>query len=170
LAGTQVYFHSVPGPILFAGANQINAIVPFEITGQTVNVMVQVNEVASNTASLPQPAADPQVFQSLDPTLPGFSFAIAVNQDGTLNSQQNPANPGTIETLLTLTPTDGERAPSYLIPVLPVGVETCQGYFEGTPSAPWMPCQVFYAGSMPRSISGPHGPRSKALDSRTTPA
>jgi uncharacterized protein (TIGR03437 family) len=161
LAGTQIYFNSIPGPVLYAGANQINAIAPFEITGQTVNVTVQANGVASNTPILPEPAADPQVFQVLDPKSPNYGWAIAVNQDGTLNSQQNPATPGSIETvflngagLLTPAPSDGERAPAYLNAVLPVSVQLGVGYFAGTPFGTWLPCQVLYAGSEPDEVAG----------------
>jgi uncharacterized protein (TIGR03437 family) len=39
LAGVQVLFDDTPAPMLYAGANQINAIVPFEVGGKTSTSM-----------------------------------------------------------------------------------------------------------------------------------
>ena len=114
LAGTEVYFNGVRAPILYAAAGQLNVVAPFEVAAGNVNVMVLVNGADSNTANLPQTAADPGVFRFLDPASLSYGFAIAVNQDGALNSRQNPAKPGSVVTVFlngagSLTPSPVRR-------------------------------------------------------------
>jgi uncharacterized protein (TIGR03437 family) len=156
LAGTEVYFNGVRAPILYAASGQLNIVAPFELSADTVNVTVKINGVSSNTANLPQTPADPRIFQVLDPTSLNYGFAIAVNQDGALNSQQNPAQRGSVVTvflngagLLTPAPADGARAPADLKTVLPVSVQVSDGLLGG-----WASCEVLYAGSMPEEVAG----------------
>ncbi len=99
LGGVQVLFEGFAAPLLFAGPNQIRAIVPFETYPdpdergaiQVLNPSVAVEPLAATVAS-----QAPSIF-----TLTGASEgqALVINQDGTLNSPQNPAPPGSIATL-----------------------------------------------------------------------
>jgi hypothetical protein len=80
--GAQVFIDDVPTQILYSGDEQINTIVPFEIGGRKT-VRVRVNNGPEFVAGvLP---AIPQIF-------------VAVNQDGTVNSAENPARVGSIMT------------------------------------------------------------------------
>ncbi len=83
LAGTQVLFDGVPAPLLYVSARQINAIVPYEIAGQTLtNVVVSVQGNNSSGFSVPVKDASPGIFTTI------------YNQDGSVNSATNPANRG----------------------------------------------------------------------------
>jgi uncharacterized protein (TIGR03437 family) len=87
LVGISVAINGGNIPILYVSANQINAIVPMELaTSATATVHVTDGKVAS----LDYPI-------SIVPSSPG-AFAQVLNQDGTINSQSNPAHGGSIVT------------------------------------------------------------------------
>ena len=96
LAGTTVYFNNAAAPILYTSSNQINVVVPFGVTGQTAQVVV--NYLGQNSA--PQTvnlvAAAPALF-TLNAT--GSGQAAALNNDGSINGPSNPAKAGTYITL-----------------------------------------------------------------------
>ena len=56
LAGTQVLFDGVASPMVFAGDSQVNAIVPFGVSGDTTQVQVQYQGLASATFPMPRRA------------------------------------------------------------------------------------------------------------------
>jgi uncharacterized protein (TIGR03437 family) len=90
-AATQVLFGNVPAPILYAGANQINAVVPFELTpGQNVNVTITNNGSSSPPVAIPVTQAVPGIF------LIGATQAAVLNQDLSINGPSNPAAPGSV--------------------------------------------------------------------------
>jgi uncharacterized protein (TIGR03437 family) len=92
LGGTQVLFGSVAAPILYASASQINAIVPYEISGQSqLTMQVLYQGVVSAGTTLQVVPAAPGVF-TLNVT--GSGEAIAINSDGSLNGTTNPAHAG----------------------------------------------------------------------------
>ena len=97
LAGTSVTFDGVPAPLLYVSANQINAIVPFEVAGKSgTQIVVTVNGAVSVALQQPVVAAAAGVF-TVDMT--GAGQAVVLNQDGTLNSSTNPAARGSVLTL-----------------------------------------------------------------------
>jgi uncharacterized protein (TIGR03437 family) len=98
LAGTQVSFGGYAAPILYASATQINAVVPWEVAGQSQATM-QVQYAGAGSASLRVPVANaaPGVF-TFDST--GAGPAVAANQqDGTYNGPASPAAPGSYVTI-----------------------------------------------------------------------
>jgi uncharacterized protein (TIGR03437 family) len=124
LAGVQVLFNGIAAPLLYAGQGQINALVPYGIAG-SADVTVQVTTGGGNSSTVdlyPRPA-QPEVFNI-------GRAALALNQDGSVNSQQNPAAPGSVVTvfasgagLLTYRPPDGTIASGAVAsPILPVAV------------------------------------------------
>jgi len=93
LGGVQVQFDGVAAPLLYVGPNQINAIVPSGIAGQsstTVNISTPTGQITGIVLSVA--ASIPEVFAYPGPG----NAAYALNQDGTLNSITNPAAPGSI--------------------------------------------------------------------------
>jgi uncharacterized protein (TIGR03437 family) len=93
LGGVQVQFDGVAAPLLYAGLNQINAIVPSGVAAQsstTVNIATPAGTITgivlSVTPSIPEVFAYP----------PPGNAAYALNQDTTLNSATNPAAQGSI--------------------------------------------------------------------------
>lgn len=163
LAGTQVTFDGVAAPVFYVGASQINAVTPRQLQGQTITqVCVVVNGVNTNCIFVPVQPAAPAIFLSATALRTGGSQAAALNQDGTINSQSNPAPAGSIVSIfatavgsMTPAPPDGgvigSPLPSqdlqvYLWELL--GVE----YFTNLPV--WGGVAVLYAGPAPNEIEG----------------
>jgi uncharacterized protein (TIGR03437 family) len=90
LAGTSVTLGGRPTPLLYVSPTQINAQVPYEVTPGTVPVVVRTGglETASVNATI-SPAA-PGIFMF------GENRAVVQNQDGSLNTSENPAHAGSI--------------------------------------------------------------------------
>jgi uncharacterized protein (TIGR03437 family) len=92
LAGVSVTFDGTPAPLLWAGPNQLNAIVPFGLAGKTSTQLVAGYQgAASRGTTLAVAAAAPGVF-----AYPESTQAAAYNQDGTLNGPSNPAARGSV--------------------------------------------------------------------------
>ena len=162
LGGVQVLFDGVAAPLPYAGPTQINAIVPLEASsGATVQVQIVTPNGTIAGPSLRVSPSQPQVFGV--PILGGdYKAAAALNQDGTLNSQQNPAASGSVVTVWatgaglfapgsfmdgTILNAGGPNVPPYgynLVNIpLPVSV------LAGNDSV-----QVLYAGAAPDAVQG----------------
>lgn len=146
----------MPAPMLYAGANQINAIVPFEIGGKTATSMHVVSALNSSpSVDLKVVSSNPEIF-TIAPTPPfpemaQKAFAAALNTDGTLNSSSNPAKRGSVVALFatgaglfTQELPDGAIVhPPLSKPILPVSV-----LLDGQPA------EVLYAGAAPDLVAG----------------
>lgn len=102
LGGVQVLFGGVPAPLLSAAPNQIRAIVPFE-TGPS-----SVSESGTTTIQILGGPATVQPFTASTAALAPAIFtvdggpagqALMIDEDGTLNSEKNPARQGSIVTI-----------------------------------------------------------------------
>jgi uncharacterized protein (TIGR03437 family) len=97
LAGTTVLFGAVPAPILYTSDGQINAVVPYEMAGQT-QAVIQVqyqSGTASQTVQIASAAPG-----SYTANASGSGQAAAVNfPDGTLNGSAHPAPKGSYVTI-----------------------------------------------------------------------
>lgn len=113
VSGTQVTFDGVAAPLLYVSPSQINAVVPFTVKPTTrvcVSVFFGTNECADvKTAELA-----PAVFVIPPASETATPFAAAINQNGSINSEQNPAPRGSVVALfatglgpLSTTPADG---------------------------------------------------------------
>ena len=125
LGGVQVFFNQKPAPLFYAQAQQINAQVPYEMAGlgtAQLQVVYQGVTLASQAVTLTD--ANPALF-----TLNyGTGNAVAVNQDGTINSDAHPAPRGSVVVLYATG--EGQTSPAgvtgmgaqvpYPQPVLPV--------------------------------------------------
>ena len=81
--GVSVTWNGIPAPLYFVSADQLNVQVPYELEGVSeVSLVVTVNGQSSDTVVLP-----------VVPTRPGLLPHIW-NEDGTVNSPDNPAAPG----------------------------------------------------------------------------
>jgi uncharacterized protein (TIGR03437 family) len=148
IEATQLFFGGVSSPLLFASSSQINAVVPFGVTGPTtpVEILYQGQPTASSTVAV-QPAS-PAVF-SFDRS--GGGQGAILNQDGSPNSQTNPAARGSVVAIYgtgagvtTPSSTDGLlTSKPYPTPMLPVTVS-----IDGKPA------QVIYAGAAPGLVAG----------------
>jgi uncharacterized protein (TIGR03437 family) len=145
---TKILIGGKASPILFASSSQINVVVPFGVSGTTAQLQVVYlgQPTASTTVEL-QPAS-PAVF-SLDGS--GGGQGAILNQDGSVNSQTNPASRGSVVALFatgagltTPASVDGLLAAApYPAPALPVSVA-----IDGQPA------QVIYAGAAPGLVAG----------------
>ena len=89
---TIVLVNGVPAPLFFARQDQINAQAPFEIAGaSTAEIVVGYRLVRGPPSTAPVAATNPAMF-----TFPDGTSAIALNQDGTLNSAADPAPRGSV--------------------------------------------------------------------------
>jgi uncharacterized protein (TIGR03437 family) len=149
LAGTQVLFDGIAGPMIYSSDSQVNAIVPFGVTGATTQLQVRYQNQPSETVPVALLEAAPGVFSAGGS---GYGQALLQNQDGSFNSPENAAVPGSVVTFwLTgagqLSPAglDGAVAvgPDFPVPLLPVLV------MVGSQKA-----EVLYAGSAPGMVHG----------------
>ena len=159
LGGVQVLFDNVAAPLLYVGPSQINAIVPSSVFGQdTVSLQVITPTGTLTGPTLSVVPSEPEVFQS-GPQGPPAGAAVALNQDGILNSADNPAASGSVVTVwatgagLEAGSLGGDgiiTGASLTTPQLPVSVLNAS-YVDviGLDSL-----EVLYAGSAPGMVAG----------------
>jgi uncharacterized protein (TIGR03437 family) len=147
--GIEVLFDGRAAPVLYTSPSQVNAIVPFEVSGQTMTTIQVINQGIESAAwGVPVTASAPGIFTR---NQSGQGPAAVLNQDSTVNSPTNPALGGTA---IQIFATGGGQTsppsatgtitqpPSPML-ALPVAV------FIGGLQA-----QVIYAGAAPQEVSG----------------
>jgi len=145
LNGIQVTFGGTPAPLLYASSGQINAVVPFEVAGQTSVQMA----ISGFSTTLPVVAANPSIFSA---NASGTGQGAILNADLSKNSASNPAARGSQVVLFAtgtgvLKPTedDGVLAPSANPPLLSQPVTVTIGGQSAT---------VLYQGAAPGLVAG----------------
>jgi len=94
LGGTQALVNGQPVPILFSSYWQVNLVLPYSLPVGTIpTVQVVSGETASNTL------ADADVQPAAISLFQVNGTAVALNQDGTVNSPLNPAKAGSTVSL-----------------------------------------------------------------------
>ena len=89
LGGVQVAINGTPAPLLYVSATQINAVAPLVLTaGSAAELQIAQNGTPWPAFRVMVDIAAPQVFQNSN------GSAVAINQNGTLNSKTNPAPVG----------------------------------------------------------------------------
>jgi len=149
LAQTRVMFDGVAAPLLYVLNDQVSAIVPYAVGGQTeTQVVVEHNGVPSGTLTIPVVDSAPGLFTA---TASGKGQAAALNEDLSKNSASDPAAQGSIVVLYGTgagqtdpAGVDGALAGKVLQkPVLPVSA-TIDG----------KAARVLYAGAAGGSVAG----------------
>ena len=93
VADVQVTFDGTPAPILWAQDGQVNVVAPWSLnTTRNTQVCVTYRDVAHKCVSWPTAGWTPGVFMNYGTN----SFAVALNQDGSVNSAANPAALGSL--------------------------------------------------------------------------
>jgi uncharacterized protein (TIGR03437 family) len=143
-----VFFNGSTAPILYAGSNQVNAIVPFGLdVTQPVAMQLMVANQQLGAAQLATAAATPAVFALSGQ---GVGPGAILNQDYSLNSATNPAPRGSVIMLygtgfglVNGAVTDG-------------AIENTATSFAQTVTATisGVPAVVQYAGSAPGLVAG----------------
>jgi len=141
LAGTQVMFAGIPAPLIYAWKNQVGVVAPYNLTGgQPVSLKVTTQSRQTNTVRLTAVAAAPAIF-TLDGS--GIGPAAISNQDGSLNSANNPAPRGSIVSLFAT----GQGAITSNAPDGTVATVSAQPRLPVTATVGGLAAQVLYAGS-----------------------
>jgi len=161
LAGTHVTVDGKPAPIIYAQSRQINFVMPW--SSRTDGVAVPICVSASGQMSClgtATTAAVPAFFQA-------SSAIAAINQDGSVNSQQHPTQPGSYVSLyltgagaLSVPVKDGDNA-GLPLNSLVAGVSAAvhayppgQLCFPGAGCPPGLKAEVLFAGAVPTLIYG----------------
>ena len=157
LGNTQVLFDGIPAPLLYAQSRHINAVAPWELKGRkTTEACVVYAGVKTNCITLPVAEISPGLFRI------GEGGVVALNEDSTVNSPQNPAKKGSIMTVFltgsgpSIPPQeDGEVTQSVLPSALTVKVSSIQ--FFGSAIAVYSvetPAEVLLHSPAPGLVSG----------------
>jgi uncharacterized protein (TIGR03437 family) len=153
LAGVTVTIGNVKAPLIFVGPTQINAIVPYEVFGQTTaNVVVSLNGAMSTGTLVQVVPTSPSIF-TLEQN--GSGQGAILNQNNSVNSVFNPAAKGSIIQMFgtgegQLVPRVQTGCVSGLALPLPTPVATpVTVTIGGQPATP-----VTYAGEAPTLVCG----------------
>ena len=107
LSETQVLFDSQPAPLIYVQQSQIKVQVPYEVAGLlSTHLQVFHSGQVMVDLSLPVTAAAPGIFTISGGTGPAQVF----QQDGSLNSPTNPADPDSVITIFVTG--DGQTNPA----------------------------------------------------------
>ncbi|HYL73422.1 MAG TPA: hypothetical protein VEU96_04420 [Bryobacteraceae bacterium] len=149
LEDTLVTFDGIPAPLIYTSSAEVGAVAPFGIAGPATEVVVTYRGQSSPAYRMPVAPAAPALF-SQDGT--GGGQGAILNEDGTENSFEHTAAPGSVVTLYgtglgQTTPAgeDGKVAGALPLPtpVLPVTV-----LIDGQLA------EVIYAGAAPGMLQG----------------
>jgi uncharacterized protein (TIGR03437 family) len=126
LGGVSVFFNGIAAPVLYASATQVTALVPYAISGQSVQVTGSYQNGVTFSLSAPLAVAAPAMFTADNS---GTGQAVATNQDGSSNTTTNPAAAGGLITLYVTgegatlpAGIDGKPVSVTTVPALPVSV------------------------------------------------
>jgi uncharacterized protein (TIGR03437 family) len=151
LGGTQVSIGGAPAPLIYSSANQLNVLVPYEVSheaGGQVNLTITSAAGSSQTLPLTVVPAQPNIF-------------LILNSDGSVNSASHPAAVGSTVSILVsgagaLNPVlpDGTIAGSPgPTPALQVQADFTYSIFEGFGSSVGTDAVTpAYAGSIPGMV------------------
>jgi uncharacterized protein (TIGR03437 family) len=150
LGGTTVFFNDVPAPLLYTSANQVSAIVPYEVDGQTqTSIQVEYQGIRSAPLIVPVAPAAPGVF-TLD--LSGSGQGAIVNRDGTVNGPASPAARGDIVSIYGTG--EGKTVPPGADGIIVTAADLCYPAQTVTVSIAGQSAEVLYAGSAGDSVAG----------------
>jgi uncharacterized protein (TIGR03437 family) len=156
LAGVRILFNGVAAPLLYASDKQSSAVVPFEVSeNPTVKVEIEYQGLRSEPLVLPVLAARPGIF-TIDGS--GSGRGTILNEDGSLNSPENPAAKGSVIAIFITGAgmTDPMVADGVILgdvlpkPLLPVSILFDDPTEQGTIS----PAEVLSAGGVSQSVAG----------------
>jgi uncharacterized protein (TIGR03437 family) len=150
LGGTQVLFDGVAAPMIYTQAAQVSVVVPYGVAGQSsTQVQVTYQGQNSNVVSVPVATAVPGIF-TIEAS--GYGPGAIVNQDGTVNSANNPASAGSI--VFVYGTGEGQTSPPG-VDGMPDGSPTPTPIAQPvTATIGGVNAQVLYAGGVPGLVAG----------------
>ena len=153
LGGTQLIIGGVAAPIVYQSANQVNAIVPYEIvsdevaSGGVTTVQLIASGVSSPTWSVPLAPAAPAIFTTGST---GIGQGALLNQDSSVNSASNPAIAGTVVQIFATG--GGQTSPASITGGVANSAEN--SLLPVTVTIDGQNAVVTYQGSAPDEVSG----------------
>jgi uncharacterized protein (TIGR03437 family) len=140
--------------MLYTSASAVAVIVPYEVSGgTTTNVSLSFVNTFNNQAPAAVPiqlaASAPGVFTS---DASGSGVAVAINQDGTVNTAANPAARGSV--VLLYATGEGATAPSVADGAITTGRIVPGPILAVTLTIGGLPARVISAESAPGSVAG----------------
>ena len=149
---TRVLFDGVAAPVIYASANQTSVMVPYGVSGRTsTNVQVEYLGVQSAAINYQVTQTAPGIYSlNLSGTGPGATL----NQNGSVNSQVNPAAKGSVVTVYMTG--EGQTSPAGVNgAVTPLDGTGLKNPLQGvTATIGGVQAQVAYSGSAPGIVSG----------------
>jgi uncharacterized protein (TIGR03437 family) len=168
LANVRVFFDGKAAPLLLVTPGQINAVVPFEVSGKSATVVqVQNNDVWSNAVSVPVASASPAFFTL---TQNGKGQVAALNVDQQSVSVNGAANPVARGSIVTLYATGAGLGDAVNDDGLVTGNQLSHPRGAVRVSIGGVDAQVLYAGSAPGLVAGVLQVNVKAPDGAPTGA
>ena len=136
-------------PIIYSVSGQVTAIVPYEVAGEaTTQVQVRYNGITSNLAPLPVVSTAPALFSALSS---GKGQGAILNQDNSVNSDANPAAPGSVVVLFGTG--EGQTNPNGVDGRLNVSTLPAPNW-PVTATIGGVNATVLYAGAAPGLVAG----------------
>ncbi len=149
LSGTRVFFDGVPAPLLYAQWGQVNAVVPFSVSGATTKLEVEYNGARSDPVILPVVPSLPGIFSLY---ASGQDQGAIINLDGSVNGPGNPIARGSYVSLyatgvgaMSQSVTDGTVTGYQNMPLLTLPVKVTVGNIDA---------KVTYAGAASGIVAG----------------
>jgi uncharacterized protein (TIGR03437 family) len=151
LANVTITFNGYPAPILYAGAGQINAIVPYELAGASdVSVEAIFGTARSNSVTLPVISSSPGIF-SADASGQGGGAILDVNYR--LVSASNPVSPGSIIQIFATG--QGQTAPGGIDGLIePLTLPLPYPLLAAGVTIGGVPATIQYVGAAPGLVAG----------------
>jgi uncharacterized protein (TIGR03437 family) len=150
LSGTSVFFDGIPAPIIYAAQDQISVIVPYAVAGRSIT-QVQVANSGRFTQALYAGVLDasPAIFTI---NSSGTGQGAIVNQDGTINSDSNPASRGSV--IAVYASGEGQTDPPGIDGKLATGDILPKPLLPVTAKIGGLDAVVQYAGAAPEAVAG----------------
>jgi uncharacterized protein (TIGR03437 family) len=150
LAETQVLFDGIPAPLVYVSANQISAIVPYNVFAR-LSTRVQVVYQGQTSTALEMRVVDtaPGIFTL---NSQGTGNAAALNQNGTVNGPSNPALQG--QAVVLYLTGEGQTDPQGVNGQVSSGSNLKRPRALVSAKIAGIPVIVDYAGCAPGLVSG----------------
>lgn len=151
LANVQVTFNGYPAPILYAGAGQINAIVPYEIASySSVSVEALFGTARSNPVTLPVESSATGLFTA---NASGSGPGAILDLNYHLVSTSNPVSAGSyIQVFAT---GQGQTQPAGVDGLIePVTLPLPAPILNSTATIGGLPANIVYVGAAPGLVAG----------------